>query len=615
MSATGRTVVSPLQCGIRTLWIAAVALLIPIGAAVSQTRGVSVSGIVIEMGTSQPLPRATVELQGNGVRLPALTDGAGQFVFASVPPGRYSLTASLNGFLHAEYGRRLPALSGANARGAIARGLRGAGVASATGLLNVTADRAVSGIRLAMVPAAAISGHIFNDKGQPYPYVRVEALRLSYPDGETSSALVSAVFSNDLGEYRLFGLPAGSYLIRADAQMAQQVYTPVTASTTPPLPGGLVIQTASGSIGYRGDPANPNNPLGGRGAAGRGAATTKENISSIVPVFYRNSTNDRDAARIDARPGDDLGGIDIAVAPVTLVPVSISATGAANAGFTIWPGAGAGARGGRGAAAAQLPPGSYVVSATTGGAGPRGQQQGQTGRLFGYAPLEVSSFGPPASVSVALSPGLSVSGQIVIDGVPASAADVARLSIRFRRRPSIPGVPDPPAVAPDLEGFFSAEGFIDGDYGVEVTGLQGTLAGAYVRSIRFAGADGLHDGVRVVEQPRGKIEVVIGPGAGQLEGLAKSSNGEPVAEATVALVPENRNRRDLYQSGVSDAAGRFHFDGVAPGTYEVFAWEEEVVPGSWFAADFMRSSSGRGTPVTVGVNGRGAVEARVIPIR
>jgi hypothetical protein len=38
------------------------------------------------------------------------------------------------------------------------------------------------------------------------------------------------------------------------------------------------------------------------------------------------------------------------------------------------------------------------------------------------------------------------------------------------------------------------------------------------------------------------------------------------------LVPNSRDRADLFQAVVADERGRFTFRGVAPGGYRVFAW-------------------------------------------
>jgi hypothetical protein len=153
-------------------------LFVPLGAAVSQDRLATVGGLVVEMGTGKPLPRSTVLLIGAtasvGNSFPALTDGEGRFVFRDVPPGRYALTAALNGYVNAEYGRKMPDPTGrgmsAGLRGIARGGARGA--APGGSFLEIRAGQPADNLLLAMIPSAAVSGRIFNEKGEPFPFVR-----------------------------------------------------------------------------------------------------------------------------------------------------------------------------------------------------------------------------------------------------------------------------------------------------------------------------------------------------------------------------------------------------------------------------------------------------------
>jgi hypothetical protein len=261
-----------------------------------------------------------------------------------------------------------------------------------------------------------------------------------------------------------------------------------------------------------------------------------------------------------------------------------------------------------------LPPGSYILSAAVNAPAARGAPS-QPSRFAGYVALEANPYGPPQTVTVSVNPVLGVAGRIALDGGGATATDLARLSIQFRRTTRIPNIPNPTAVSPDAEGSFSALGFIDGEYLIEVAGFQGSLADAYVKSIRFAGVETADTGARIADQPAAALEISLARGASQLDGAATSGDGAVAADATIVLVPDRRNRRDLYKATISDASGRFHLDGVAPGAYRLFAWEEDLAFGSWFAAEFLRSVEDRGTPVVVGEGVRQNVEARVIPIR
>ena len=82
--------------------------------------------------------------------------------------------------------------------------------------VSVTPGQDSSHLRIALTPQAAISGKLADEDGFPVEGTRVEALRYEVVDGQRKLRLAgTAVTTNDLGEYRIAGLPAGSYYLRA----------------------------------------------------------------------------------------------------------------------------------------------------------------------------------------------------------------------------------------------------------------------------------------------------------------------------------------------------------------------------------------------------------------
>jgi hypothetical protein len=110
------------------------------------------------------------------------------------------------------------------------------------------------------------------------------------------------------------------------------------------------------------------------------------------------------------------------------------------------------------------------------------------------------------------------------------------------------------------------------------------------------------------------LEVVIAKGA-RLSGRAVDARkqSQPVANVTVALIPDAplRRRPDRYKMARADAAGRFQFIGVAPGSYKLFAWEyadEDI----WFDADFLPPYESRGKAIRIEEAGAENVDVPVI---
>ena len=87
---------------------------------------------------------------------------------------------------------------------------------------------------------------------------------------------------------------------------------------------------------------------------------------------------------------------------------------------------------------------------------------------------------------------------------------------------------------------------------------------------------------------------------------------EPEGNVPVVLVPSNRTRRDLYQKKSTDVNGRFKFDGIMPGQYKVFAWED-VLAGAWQDQEFLRTYETRGVTVDVATRSPATAEVEVIP--
>ena len=66
-----------------------------------------------------------------------------------------------------------------------------------------------------MTPTGAISGRILNRYGEPVGNANVQALRYTYQEGRRTLTPIQTTRSNDLGEYRLFWMTPGQYVISA----------------------------------------------------------------------------------------------------------------------------------------------------------------------------------------------------------------------------------------------------------------------------------------------------------------------------------------------------------------------------------------------------------------
>jgi 5-hydroxyisourate hydrolase-like protein (transthyretin family) len=211
------------------IWIAAaVALLCGSLAAAQDTgplaRGDSaISGRVIDAETGVPIAGARVDLRVTAGGSPAdavFTDGAGRFAISGFAAGAYRLSAHRLGYVEA-----------------------GPFAEPATQSVTVAARQQLDDLTLRLRRAVILTGTIVDEYGDPVERIGVFAQKIRYgSDGVPTAASVSVIpdWTNDLGQFRLFGLPPGDYLISASGRNPQAdlgmpiLVGPVTPSETVP---------------------------------------------------------------------------------------------------------------------------------------------------------------------------------------------------------------------------------------------------------------------------------------------------------------------------------------------------------------------------------------------
>jgi hypothetical protein len=150
----------------------------------------------------------------------------------------------------------------------------------------------------------------------------------------------------------------------------------------------------------------------------------------------------------------------------------------------------------------------------------------------------------------------------------------------------------------------------DGHYRVRLA--PNSPANLYLESARYASANVLDSGFSVAGVSSGPLELTLATGS-VVTGTVRNLKDEPVADSHVALIPSANHRQNLglYKSDMTDQYGRFSFAGVAPGDYQVFAWEE-IEPNAWLNAEYIKEFEARSARITVSVGGA-EVTVHVIP--
>jgi hypothetical protein len=122
--------------------------------------------------------------------------------------------------------------------------------------------------------------------------------------------------------------------------------------------------------------------------------------------------------------------------------------------------------------------------------------------------------------------------------------------------------------------------------------------------------------MRVDGEPRGSLDIALGSTPGSLDAVVIDDKQMPEAAVTVVLAPDaaQQTRMDLNRNATSDSSGKAHWDGLAPGDYKIFAFED-IESGAWIDPDFMKAYEGRGKSVHIDDRGRANVNVQVIPYK
>jgi hypothetical protein len=546
------------------------------GSAAAQ--GGTVTGVVVKSPSGEPAAGAAVKLTDEppsvgppGHQTNSTTTAVdGSFRFDNVEPGAYYVVANLSGYLPTEYGQRSPT---------------GTGIA-----FDVGSGQRVN-VRLTAWPTSGISGRVVDADGDPVGRVQVVALRFVYSGGKPSTTLAQSVMTNDRGEYRMFWLTPGTYRVAAREWdpdtwasgvnigppkrfgTAEQSTSPIVHGRT--LSNGSIVEETEVPI-YA--PSTPDPQLASAIVLGPGDNAANVDIQlagNRVPARHVRGT----VVKADQRLRSLLTMVPRAVSPITRIATAV-VTG--DGSFDL----------------DGIAPGAYILFS-------------QDGTMA--QPVDVGD--ADVTVTITEPPVISLNGHVTFDrGMSAGGPNPnpSDVQIRMTREPDLPAAPagGPGFNRPPLpNGTIALNNIPPGDYRIDLwpfaSRREGSItsgrpipdgyANAYVKSIRLGNLDLLTDGLHLWGPTQASLEIVIGLNGAQVEGTAVDNGHEPAANITIVAVPDgsNKGRTDLYRTTTSDRRGRFAMEGLAPGDYTFYAWDD-IERGAWESPEFMRALEGRG---------------------
>jgi protocatechuate 3,4-dioxygenase beta subunit len=489
----------------------------------------TVEGMVVNASTGEGLRRAVVTLrrtdstrnQAIPLNYTAPTDSEGKYAFTGVEPGTYLLSAERTGFAASRSG----------------------------GAVKLESGQKASGLKVMMTPQAVIAGRVVDEEGEPLVKADVQISSLGYYGGQKQLSRAGGATTNDLGEYRVFGLAPGRYFVSVAAR---------------------------------------SNPL---------AAPSDD----YVTTYYPRTTDPGAAVPLQVPAGAQMRNIDVTMATartvivrgkvtceiegqkrtifVTLAPrmaMGIATMGVGSRGATIRP---------DGAfEIARVVPGGYMLIASAVIDDKR--YQSRASLQVGGTNLE--------GVEVHIRPGATVTGRLHVEGRDQEQLDGVSVTLQSWESGGIIYGPMPVSKT-RADGSFQLEEINVDRYTLSLSGLPD---GYYVKSVRSGGSDVMAAGLRV-DGGAAPLDVLISPSAGAVEGTVSDPRSDKAFPgATVVLIPQAAERSELYQRTTTDQEGHFRIRNVVPGEYKVYAWEE-VPAWAWMDPDFMRGMAGKGDAVSV----------------
>ena len=497
----------------------ALALLVAAAAASAQT---TVSGRVVNAVTGEPVRRAAVNavrLDGGPVRS-AMADTEGQFSLPDLPPGSLRITASRDGFIPLAPGK----------------------------LLAIDPGRSISDLRIKLNPESIVTGRVVDEEGEPMRNVNISLQQYRFIQSPRQLVTVEpTATTNDLGEYRLFGVAPGQYALSATLTSTRLTFPVVRSAESPAQ-------------------------------------------DTYVTTYFPGTTDASAAAPIRIAPGSQLRGLDLTLVKTPTFHVRgrvvHGMSGRPNVSIVHLVARGSALLGARRASAVDpsgnfdisgVPPGAYTLSATF---------NNSTGARRARMTIEVRR-ADIDGLNLTAIPDVSVKGRLISDpGGPPVPLLRVQVSLQPRELDFFAG--GAAHGKPDEQGNFEIDNAVTDRYLLSVSGLP---PGAFVKSARTGQSDVLAEGLDLTGGAAPEnLTVVISPNGATLSGVVQSPG------AIVVLIPNESSRR--HQSTIADHTGAFSIAGLPPGEYKLYAWEE-VAADAWLDPDFLKSFESKGESVTL----------------
>ncbi len=372
-----------------------------------------------------------------------------------------------------------------------------------------------TGLVLLLAQSNMVSGAVTDPEGDGVAGVQVGLYRKQWDRGKPMLRQVAAAITDSQGRYHVAAVLNGEYTVCALAQSARPTRIRPVATLGESLPpDGLVSQTYSAPVVIAGN-----------------------DVSGID--FHLNY-----AAQVSVH--GTISGIPDDVRNVTVSLDSDLISGGASSGY----------RGVR-------PDHSFQVSGITAGTYRLKVRAGSR-----RATIKLNLTAADTEVNVALSPGVPLSGTVLVEGPGAERLKNLRVNLSAAEENG------PPLRADVEDGEFEFDEVPPGIWDIGVSPLP---RDAYIKTMRLGAKDVLLEDMEIAPGTKGPLAIVISTQAAKLEGTV-----EPAGPATLVAAPLGKfaGQSSFFATANTDEKGHFTLYGLNPGTYRVYAFRD-IEPQAW----------------------------------
>jgi Carboxypeptidase regulatory-like domain len=458
------------------------------------------------------------------------TDSQGAFEFKGLPAGTYRLTASPGpysaAYLPMSYGAKKPSGPGSSDPGTP---------------FDVADGQVFDKATIRLTRGAVIAGRVTDENGDPM--ARVQVYSIMYLPGSTRGMRNgSGSSTDDLGQFRLFALVPGDYIVAAEA---------------------------------RGNTFVPPNA----------APETEEDRIGFVTTFFPNTADETSAQRVRARSGGETPGVEIRMVSGRLFHISGMVTD--SQGRIAVRGNGSLMRRGPSTAVTSsfgfstdeqgrfqmrnIPPGNYRLTVRQQMMPPPRNADGSMPDQGEFATMPISVNGDLDDMLITTSPGATITGTVVFENGPPQAPQTSftmRVNPIFADPESMSGAPYPApgVVGPDLN--FTMKGL-----STELM-LRSNAPDNTLKAVLLGAGEDITDTPHEFKTGE-RVTLVMTSRIATVEGTVTDDVGKPVTDAALMLFADDktawRATSIRTRRAGTDPTGHYRLTGVLPGRYFLVA--------------------------------------------